>query len=757
MKKKPGNGPGKNGGFALSRKEDRAPALPDAEKLFTTADIARLKVDILTSTDPARKVEALRKIALSLIPEAEKAALFLRGLADADVSVRSEAVKCLKQLGLNADVADTIRELFEGTQDARRRATERLASLVKEMTEAEKGIVFLVLTDSMTDEAVPLAEALHVVEGMIDVLSERADHLEKFTRHLVARLAVEIDPEEMTRPFIGIFREAAVRHGELVLRTLTDEFRRCRDRRVRGLLLRTLWIAGPPPGGEAQLLEETIAEALRLDDATPQLWDIAGCLVRAGEAAAVGLVQAFEKADEEKKIVLTVLLDRVCVQADVSKKARRRAAETLLDTMKVAGKRLSNRIMECEFVRDPALAKKTRREFVKEFVKALEGASERLTDAVFTGIVRMGEVAAEPLMEISRTSRRPAERNRAVDLLGRIVGEATEAESPSLVDDALSLCVRHIEGEFPGKAAVAVTLGRISAGTLADEKQVKDIADLLLSKLGTTSYSYEAIEGLGHTCAGPKLSLNTAVTIAEALLVYFGQDLPEMKTKTTTDGDRSEVYLMGIEVSAYTVMVPLIIAALEKLCLNTVITPTLRNQILEALLAKWRKVVSWEEIWGPGNTTALAGALERIGCSEMADTESKLRILDSLSSSIDIPSVFQALARICLSEPDSAQVDEIAEEAALKTLKAFPSLDDVKREEREVFLPALGMLAARPNMARASERSKRSRRAAIDLLFDGLKENIPGVTQALAGVLQVRDLPEKLRTEITDRLRAKGR
>ena len=222
----------------------------------------------------------------------------------------------------------------------------------------------------------------------------------------------------------------------------------------------------------------------------------------------------------------------------------------------------------------------------------------------------------------------------------------------------------------------------------------------------------------------------------------------QKRPQDDADRDRVGVYQMGVEVSAYTVMVPLIIAALERLCLNAVVTSTLRSQILEALLAKWKKAISWEEIWGPGNTTALAGALENIGCSPMVDIDSKLRILDSLSNTLADPLVLQAFSRICLSVPDSTPVDEIADEAAKEMLKTIRSLNDIKKEELPIVLPALGNLAARP--------TSRLRRPIVDLLFDGLKQDVPNVPQCLSAIADLPTIPKTLRTEITTRLRTKG-
>ena len=41
--------------------------------LFSAEDIAKLKMTVLTSTDSDAKIEALRKITLCSLPEAEKA------------------------------------------------------------------------------------------------------------------------------------------------------------------------------------------------------------------------------------------------------------------------------------------------------------------------------------------------------------------------------------------------------------------------------------------------------------------------------------------------------------------------------------------------------------------------------------------------------------------------------------------------------------------------------------------------------------
>lgn len=726
----------------------------DTIKFFSPKDIAELKITVLTSTDPSVKIEALRKIVLTPLPEPEKAALFLRGLADSDVSVRSEAVKCLKQLGLNADVADTIRDLFEGGRAVKKQAAERMAALLAEVSEAEKSVVLLVLTDSLMDEAVPLAEILHVLEGLTEILSERPDQIRKFTKFMTARLGT--DPQEVEPHFIRIYKQIGERQRDVVWRAVRDEMDRISDGKVRGVLLKVLWMIGPSSAEKAKLLQETVDETMRLNESTLEIWDMAGCLVRAGDDAAVLLLDSIANASEEKRIILAILLDRVCTDGGVSKKIKREAATGLLGLLKVAGKRLRNRILECGIVLDGELTRKTRREFVKEFVKGLEGGNERLRDSVCACIEKMGQTAIQPLIEMSRFSQKSGERQTALDFLGRVIAGAPKGVSVKDVAGAISMCMQLLDGDFPSKGTAAAALGRMCNNPLADEETVREAVDLLTSKLGSTSYPYEILEGLGYICASSRISLKVAVKLAEVLLRYFNQELPEMKPSVTQDRDRENVYQFGVEVSAYTVMVPLIITAFEKLCLNSAASENLRKQVLESMLIKWKKVASWEEVWGPGNTTDLAGTLERIGCSDMVEAESKLSILESLKTNVTVPFVFQAAARICSSVPEMEEIDRIAEEIILKLFEAHPGLEGVKREEREVFMPALGALAERPKLSPSAKREKKLRSTVVELLFEGLRDDIPGIGECLIRISRLPGLPRSLRIEITTRLHSKG-
>ncbi len=74
----------------------------------------------------------------------------------------------------------------------------------------------------------------------------------------------------------------------------------------------------------------------------------------------------------------------------------------------------------------------------------------------------------------------------------------------------------------------------------------------------------------------------------------------------------------------------------------------------------------------------------------------------------------------------------------------------------EILLPALGTFASRPRMSPSPDKSAKLRQTVVDVLFEGLRNDIPGVSERLARISELPHLPGTLCSEIKDRLRSKG-
>jgi hypothetical protein len=73
--------------------------------------------------------------------------------------------------------------------------------------------------------------------------------------------------------------------------------------------------------------------------------------------------------------------------------------------------------------------------------------------------------------------------------------------------------------------------------------------------------------------------------------------------------------------------------------------------------------------------------------------------------------------------------------------------------ERDVALSCLARLAGRRYLATNAAPFRNLRQIAIDVLFEGLKDGVPGVAEHLVALRDSESLPKALREDIAERLR----
>ena len=136
-----------------------------AEALFPPEEIERLKLVVLTSARREEKIEALRRLAYSPLDVDRKAELFLNRLADRDAEVRVEAAQLLRILGLDPEVAASIRDLELGDEAQRLFAIARLGRRMAKGDPLDAGAALIAFTWRLREEGTaavrrPLIERL---------------------------------------------------------------------------------------------------------------------------------------------------------------------------------------------------------------------------------------------------------------------------------------------------------------------------------------------------------------------------------------------------------------------------------------------------------------------------------------------------------------------------------------------------------------------------------------------------------------------
>ncbi|MFW6108155.1 MAG: hypothetical protein ACOC70_03025, partial [bacterium] len=197
---------------ALTPQSVSSPArAAELEDLFSSEDVKRLKLTVLTSAEPRERITAIRRLVLAPGTTGEKGAVLLGALSDRDAEVRLEAIKALVPLGLNPDIAREARLLVTGSDKQRIGAAQRMGRLAADSRPGEVSVVLTLvagtlaadvpadarraLIESIGPAAPVLARNPDQLAGAVSLLGEqltdRPVELSRPVRHVLARLGRE--------------------------------------------------------------------------------------------------------------------------------------------------------------------------------------------------------------------------------------------------------------------------------------------------------------------------------------------------------------------------------------------------------------------------------------------------------------------------------------------------------------------------------------------------------------------------------------
>ncbi|MCA8918301.1 MAG: hypothetical protein KDB32_04425, partial [Planctomycetes bacterium] len=158
----------------------------EARKLLSPDDISRLKLDLVTSSEVGRRLEAVRKLYLTELPPDEKLKLFLTALRDREADVRAEAARALGGLGLDGALTENLAKAARGAVDERVVAITNLGRIIRKLDKAQRALGLQLLIEFVT-----ASEEKEVVLGSLGVLANELPTLEN-TADISGRLHKQV-------------------------------------------------------------------------------------------------------------------------------------------------------------------------------------------------------------------------------------------------------------------------------------------------------------------------------------------------------------------------------------------------------------------------------------------------------------------------------------------------------------------------------------------------------------------------------------
>jgi len=221
--------------------------IADIERLETRAeeqmknDPHSLRMTILTSPDKNEKIEAIRRMLFSEHDVIEKGDLFFAALGDEDNTVRTEALKALNKIGLDADVADAMQAFCNAGPNMIGVSIKRLAGILKKVSDPEAVIGTRILVSRLKDD-VSYESKNAVILTLADVIDKIQTDTEAIREISEQVLRVFIrEPEKLESGTETYFRKVLPFKNGDIYEYLYEEQFRVEDVRISSVIASLLF------------------------------------------------------------------------------------------------------------------------------------------------------------------------------------------------------------------------------------------------------------------------------------------------------------------------------------------------------------------------------------------------------------------------------------------------------------------------------------------------------------------------------------
>ncbi|MBI5365908.1 MAG: hypothetical protein HZA54_02625 [Planctomycetes bacterium] len=726
----------------------------EASGLFAPEEIGRLKLTLLTSVEPKLRVEALRRLALSPLPQNEKATLALRALSDDSPEVRKEAAGLLRQLGVSPEICEAIRSVCDTPLYGKPHALERLVATLKDASPSERQVVAAVLISDFRNEKETVIQGalLATLVHFADTLAAAEPLVAALVQQIADRMAVA---PTLAEPARRLFESIGKSAPPALAGFLRKEMERAPDRRSKAYYLEILSRFALPDADRARLADEVVRCVAGWNDSDPECRRLAGQLKGFGEDGVRALLAGYAAAEEPLRPFLVRTLDQLCAATDASARVMARVGAFLLEVLATAKRPLRSAVLECRLWMRPTLGADLRAKLAADFISNVHDSRlDQILDATESALERLGIPAVEPLVRAAHESPYDIEREIACKVIGKVLMGVHEPDDEvrRAAEKATATLLAIIAAGSPSAAAACRALGRVGASRAAPTGDVERLAGILRGLIAQSKLVFESVEALGWIASGANAPLPLRLEVGLIYLVYLEEQYPEDLAKEVVTAE-GRVLQISLNTAAYTDLIPVIVDGLERIALAPSISATFREKVVERVLAKWYEAIAYKVIWGPANITHLGQSLGRIGASPDSPTWLRVKVLAALRERVIIMPMVESIGKVLAvpdnAEPVLAQCEEIA--AALMAMTAHPDFSE--REDREVILRALTEIALREQPTRDAQKADGLRRQVADLVVRAIGDDVPGAREMLRELAECERLPRAFRRAVAARMR----
>lgn len=733
--------------------EGEMPAV-NAEELFSPEEVARLKLTALTSQNAQERIEALRKLVYAPAADQDKASVFVQVLVDpsAETGVRRQAVRCLEEIGFREELTQTVRRLFEATDEDVLYAIDRLKSLLRDAEDSEQGVALAVSLRVFEDCDRPpvLRELLGLIGGVAAVLTGNRQKTEQLIQGALRNLTRFYD--ELAGPVEDALEACHRAAPDMVMSELRKELGRTSDSRVRAFVINFMGRVSHDEEIRKELADAAVDEILNADLPEDQRSQLRYALLRMGEPVVKVACSRLRSASGRRSAELVRLLDVVCTEGEVSDESVNKAVDTLLDTLQVGEQTTRRRILESSVIADARTEPELQRRVARELLAhTTEFRMKSTVDTICHTLEQIGPAAAPPLLDFVRRRYPKEEVEEPFLSLGRMARRYGDELPNDVIAGSLDFCMGLFGDRRASRGSFTVPLAYLAGYTTKGEEVFQEALETMTDRAGEAGMTFSVFEALGIMAGAPNASPENQRELFELFRQILHMKTPGMlgKVRQTEEG---KVYEFGSEMMFDSHLLPNVVQGLEQIGVSPTAPLDLRETVVKELLVLWEGVSRVRVVWGPAAMGKLIRAICNVASCDHVPSEMRARLGRSVLRFLNKIKVVRSLGDVCSRPARDEPMRELCLEVGERMLEEWETSDQQDEERRIALLKALGHVASNPGLEDDRREVKRLRENVVDALFQALREGIDEVREPMERMRDCAGLSEELRDDIRDRL-----
>ncbi|MCE9584027.1 MAG: hypothetical protein K8T20_16205 [Planctomycetes bacterium] len=721
---------------------------PMGTPALSSEEVGKIKLTILTGVDPKAKIEAIRKLVLTGLPQNEKGLLLLRAVSDESPEVRSEAAAGLRALGLDDATASAVRSLSDGTAPEKTAAINALARRAADAGDAEKAVVIAALAADLRGAPDPprAAQLLRTLGDLAPHLTRNPDFAGAVVRIAVRRLFSA--PPEVAEAVGEFLAKVGAVEPSLVAKILWAEAEGAPDRRSKALLHVALSRI-PAAAGPERLARATATLISGWNDSDFDCRRAANALLHLGDVALDALLEALRGVPQPQVSFLVRLADQVAEQPETSEAGAERWGEALIEIVRTGRKPARIAALESRALQRASLGTK-RQLALHVLTSAHDYQNDEIAHLTDAFLRRLGGAAVPELAKVLKDSPYPVEREIALRALDAILTDDTKLAKEA--SDSLRVMLDlYRGGKFANEPLLAKTLGRVAALSGAPQAAVRGTAMELRTMLREFPARFEILEAYSWAVSNRHVEMDQKMSAGMTLLGLLDSKMPEdfVKEAWTNDGLQLTISRSS---SAHTVLIPTLVGGLVRIALSGGGTELFLEKITQGLMVHWGRIVKGEVMWSPGNVSDLGSGLGKIAARQETPLHLRLDVIEALRTRIVHVPVAKALGEALALEETSRRMDMICASVTKELCDLAVHRDFQDSDDRAALLSSLGRIAQRTRLATDGTTSEDLRRKVVELLFDGARAGVQDAREALANLVKAKGVPPEMRKAIKERI-----